>query len=188
MNQVQIQEVVGPGMRKLLVVVLVLFAILIVDSVLLATVTFVEWRRGIELQNMAYQSVFLVHLALGFLITAPALVFAVLHLRRAIGRPKPAGGTSGVDVVHRGPCSPGYRRVVDTWITTDGSPAPVDAHGVVLVPCDSPPCRLLVICTAPSGRSENSMENRYRYHRRKPDAECRRGLDSGTRRIQHTHG
>ena len=87
MNQVQIQEVVGPGMRKLLVVVLVLFAILIVDSVLLATVTFVEWRRGIELQNVAYQSVFLVHLALGFLITAPALIFAAMHLRRAIGRP-----------------------------------------------------------------------------------------------------
>jgi tetratricopeptide (TPR) repeat protein len=83
------QDVVGPGLRKLLIAVLVLFAMLIVDSVYLATVTFLEWFQDVELQSVVYQSAFLVHLALGFLITVPALVFAIIHLRRAIGRPNP---------------------------------------------------------------------------------------------------
>ncbi len=79
--------VVGPGMRKLLVVVLSLFAILVVDSAYLGTIAFLEWFQGVSLQGVGYQSAFLVHLVLGFVIIVPAIVSAVMHLRRAIGRP-----------------------------------------------------------------------------------------------------
>lgn len=87
MTEVRNLEVVGPGMHKLLVVVLVLFAILVVDSVYLGTITFLEWRQGIGLQGVVYQSAFLVHLALGFLIIVPAIVYALMHLSRAILQP-----------------------------------------------------------------------------------------------------
>ena len=80
-------EVVGPGMRKLLVVVLVLFAILVVDSVYLGAITFLQWLEDVNLEDAVYQSAFLVHLALGFAIVIPAIVYAILHLRRAIGQP-----------------------------------------------------------------------------------------------------
>ena len=49
------QEVVGPGMRKLLVVVLVLFAILVVDSVYLGAITFLQWLEDVNLEDAVYQ-------------------------------------------------------------------------------------------------------------------------------------
>lgn len=79
--------VVGPGMRKLLVVVLGLFAILVVDSAYLATIALLEWWQGTSLQGVGYQAAFLVHLTLGFAIIVPAIVYALMHMRRAIGRP-----------------------------------------------------------------------------------------------------
>ena len=87
MTGARAQEVVGPNMRKLLVVVLVLFAILVVDSVYLGAITFMQWLRDVNLEDVIYQSVFLVHLALGLAIIIPSLVFAGLHLKRAIELP-----------------------------------------------------------------------------------------------------
>ncbi|MCZ6710506.1 MAG: multiheme c-type cytochrome [Gammaproteobacteria bacterium] len=80
-------DVVGPGMRKLLLVVLVLFAVLVVDSVYLGAITFLQWLNGVNLEDEVYQSAFLVHLALGFAIVVPAIVYAILHLRRAFDQP-----------------------------------------------------------------------------------------------------
>ncbi|TDJ39050.1 MAG: hypothetical protein E2O61_03420, partial [Gammaproteobacteria bacterium] len=80
-------QVVGPGMRKLLVVVLVGFAVLVVDSVYLGAITFLQWLNDVNLEDEVYQSAFLVHLALGFAIVVPAIVYAILHLRRAYDRP-----------------------------------------------------------------------------------------------------
>ncbi|MBC80648.1 MAG: hypothetical protein CMQ33_07425 [Gammaproteobacteria bacterium] len=80
-------DVVSPALRKLLVVLLVLFAVLVVDSVYLGSITFLEWIKGIGYQGAAYQFAFLVHLALGFLVTIPVIVFVVLHLCRALDRP-----------------------------------------------------------------------------------------------------
>ena len=74
-------------MRKLLLVVLVLFAILVVDSVYLGAVTFLQWLDDVNLEDVVYQSAFLVHLALGFVIVVPAIVYAILHLRRAFHQP-----------------------------------------------------------------------------------------------------
>ena len=83
----QSTEVVGPGLRKLLVAVLVLFSLLVVDSVYLATITFLQWLNDVTLENAVYQTAFLAHLVLGIVIIVPSIVYAILHLRRAIDRP-----------------------------------------------------------------------------------------------------
>ena len=80
-------EVVGPRLRKLLVAVLVLFALLAVNSIYLGAVSLLQWFEGASREGPLYQSMFLVHLALGFTIALPAVVYAVLHLRRAVHRP-----------------------------------------------------------------------------------------------------
>ena len=79
--------VVTPGMHRLLAALLIAFAILVVDSVYLGTISFLEWRSGETLQGFTYQIAFLLHLALGFAIIAPALVYSFMHLRRALHRP-----------------------------------------------------------------------------------------------------
>ena len=87
MNHPGVPEVVGPALRKLLVAVLVLFALLIVNSIYLGAVSLLQWFEGESLEGPLYQSMFLLHLALGLAITLPVIVYAVLHLRRAIHRP-----------------------------------------------------------------------------------------------------
>ena len=82
-----IQPVVGRRLRKLLLVVLALFALLVVNSAYLGAVTWRQWLTGELLEDAAYQAMFLAHLALGLLIIAPAVIYGALHLRRAIGRP-----------------------------------------------------------------------------------------------------
>ena len=81
------RPVVGPRLRKLLLAVLALFALLVVNSAYLGAVTWRQWLTGAMLEDAAYQAMFLAHLALGLLITVPAIVYGALHLRRAIGRP-----------------------------------------------------------------------------------------------------
>ena len=82
-----IHPVVGPRLRKLLFVVLGLFALLVVNSAYLGAVTWRQWLTGNLLEDAAYQAMFLAHLALGFVIIAPAVCYGALHLRRAIHRP-----------------------------------------------------------------------------------------------------
>ena len=81
------KPVVGPWMRKLLLAVLALFALLTVNSTYLGAVTWRQWWSGESLEDALYQTMFLAHLALGLLIVVPALVYGVMHLRRAIHRP-----------------------------------------------------------------------------------------------------
>lgn len=79
--------VVTPGLRRLLTVVLVLFVLLAVNSLYLVGITGAESAAGRSIQNTAYLYMFLAHLALGILITAPILSFGLLHLKRAWRRP-----------------------------------------------------------------------------------------------------
>lgn len=79
--------VITQGMRRLLVVVLVVISLLVVDSVYLGVVSFVQWLTGQVIENAFYQVMFLVHLVLGVLVIVPTLVFGAMHLRRAISRP-----------------------------------------------------------------------------------------------------
>lgn len=81
------QLVVTNPMRRLLLAVLVAVAVLIINSVYLATVSLIQWWTNEPLENAFYQSMFLFHLVLGLGVVLPALVFIGMHLRRAIQRP-----------------------------------------------------------------------------------------------------
>ncbi len=81
-----IGHVVTPGMRKLLLVVFVLVALLVINSVYLVLVSLVQQETNEFFENAFYQSMFLVHLLLGLGVILPTLVFVGLHLRRAWGR------------------------------------------------------------------------------------------------------
>jgi tetratricopeptide (TPR) repeat protein/cytochrome b561 len=79
--------VVGPRLSRLLKVAFLLFGLLAVNSLYLASVTLVEELSGDLYQDFLYQVMFLLHLVLGFLIILPAVIFGALHLRNAWPRP-----------------------------------------------------------------------------------------------------
>ncbi len=74
---------VGPRLRRLLGVVFALFAVLVVNSAYLVSIT----AAGPEYQDYFYQWMFLLHLVLGLAIAGPVVVFGILHIRNAHDRP-----------------------------------------------------------------------------------------------------
>ncbi len=83
--------VVGPRLRRLLIGVLLLFALLSVNSIYLGAITLIEWQSGVILQNYFYQWMFLGHLVLGLLLVVPAIAYGVIHMRNAYDRPNRPG-------------------------------------------------------------------------------------------------
>ncbi|AKS42967.1 tetratricopeptide repeat protein [Wenzhouxiangella marina] len=83
----RVRRAVGPRLRVLLVFVLALFALLLVNSLYLGGVTWLEWYSGETYQDFNYQAMFLFHLAAGLLLLLPALVFMGLHMRNTWSRP-----------------------------------------------------------------------------------------------------
>jgi len=81
------RKAVGPKLKRLLVVVLALFALLLVNSVYLGGVTLLEHLSGETYQDYTYQLMFLFHLVAGLAIVVPALVFIGLHMRNTWRRP-----------------------------------------------------------------------------------------------------
>ncbi len=79
--------VITRRLGKLLDVVFLLFALLVINSVYLATITLLETATGELYQDYFYLLMFLFHLLLGLLITVPVIVFALGHMRRAVQRP-----------------------------------------------------------------------------------------------------
>lgn len=79
--------VVGPRLRVLLLIVFGLFALLGVNSAYLGAVTFLEWRTGVEYQNYFYLLMFAAHIVMGLLITAPVVLFGILHAKNGLNRP-----------------------------------------------------------------------------------------------------
>lgn len=75
--------VLGPRLRPLLTLLFLLFALLAVNSLYLATITVAEAVSGETLQGYVYLVMVLVHLALGLLLIPVFLVFVGGHLRRA---------------------------------------------------------------------------------------------------------
>jgi tetratricopeptide (TPR) repeat protein len=71
---------VGPRLKKLLLVVFSLVALLGANSLYLVSITFMEWWMGLTYQNYFYQVMFLLHLALGLLLLLPFLAFGIIHL------------------------------------------------------------------------------------------------------------
>ena len=76
----------GPGLKKLLFVVLALVALLGANSLYLVAITILEWWKGLTYQNYFYQVMFLLHLALGLLLILPFVLFGVTHLVTARNR------------------------------------------------------------------------------------------------------
>lgn len=68
---------VGPKLKKLLAVVFGLFALLVVNSVYLASISV----AGTQYQNWFYLNMFALHLVLGLLIIVPVIAFGVAHIR-----------------------------------------------------------------------------------------------------------
>ena len=79
--------VVGPKLKRVLALVLALFALLVVNSVYLVGVTITEWATGKTYQDWFYLIMFLVHLGLGLAIVVPVVVFGIVHIRNARNRP-----------------------------------------------------------------------------------------------------
>ena len=79
-------RVVTPRLRKLLYLVFALFAILGANAMYLSSVTFLSWISSVQTgqpvsyENLFYQYMFLLHLALGLLLIVPFIVFGVMHL------------------------------------------------------------------------------------------------------------
>ena len=76
------RKAVGSRLKKLLYVVFGLFALLGVNSVYLAAITFAEWVKGETFQNYFYQWMILGHLTLGLLITLPVPSVAGIQLEQ----------------------------------------------------------------------------------------------------------
>ncbi len=80
-------EAIGPGLKKLLFVVLGLFAVMGVNSIYLVSVTIAEWSSGEVLQNYFSLWMFLLHLVLGLIMTPIVIVFGVLHIKNTYDFP-----------------------------------------------------------------------------------------------------
>ncbi|UCB53952.1 MAG: tetratricopeptide repeat protein [Thiotrichales bacterium] len=78
--------VISPGFRWLLTVVFTLFALIVVNSIYLGSVTLLEHFSGQVYQDYFYLLMFLVHLFLGLVLVLPFCIFGILHARRAIKR------------------------------------------------------------------------------------------------------
>ena len=87
---------VGPRLKWLLAAVFGLFALLVVNSVYLSSITFLEWKSGITLQGQFYLWNFLAHLVLGFAIIIPTIIFGALHWRNVSSRPNPRAIAAGI--------------------------------------------------------------------------------------------
>ena len=74
------RKAIGPRLRPVLVILLVLVAVLGANSAYLAGVTFLEWTGGVSYQTPFYMLMFLGHLVLGLLIVVPFVGFAVPHI------------------------------------------------------------------------------------------------------------
>ena len=82
-RRLQLLPPVGPRLRKLLTVVLGLFALLAVNALYLVSTSVLEWLTGQTYQNWFYLVNFLVHLVLGLLLVVPFVVYGALHIRAA---------------------------------------------------------------------------------------------------------
>ena len=86
-RRVRYVPAVGPRLKRLLALVLGLFALLAVNSVYLISITTLERASGETYQNYFYQYMFLGHLALGLALVVPVVVFGLVHMRNARHRP-----------------------------------------------------------------------------------------------------
>ena len=78
---------VGPGLRPLLWVILIGFAVLFANGFYLSSVTALTWYKGTTQQTFFYMIMVILHLAVGFTIIIPVLIFGFAHLFTSWKRP-----------------------------------------------------------------------------------------------------
>src|SRR3954466_5149553 len=87
---------VGPRLRPLLWIILGGFALLGANGVYLASVTGLTWWLGTTQQTPFYMLMVFLHLALGFLLIVPFLIFGFVHLATSWKRPNKAAVRYGL--------------------------------------------------------------------------------------------
>ena len=86
----------SPFLRKVLAIMFTLFAIMMMNSAYLGSVSVVEQATGRDLQGYFYLLMFLFHLAVGLLAVSPVLLYGPLHFRRARNHPNTHAKWAGV--------------------------------------------------------------------------------------------
>src|SRR5262249_55649284 len=87
---------IGPGLRPLLWVILISFAVLGANGFYLSSVTALTWYLGTTQQTYFYMIMIWLHLVLGFLLIVPFLVFGFAHLATSWKRPNRAAVRFGL--------------------------------------------------------------------------------------------
>ena len=77
---------VGPKLRVVLTVVFALFSIIVINSLYLSIVTFMEWLTNKSLQDQTYLFMLLLHLILGLLLIIPVLIYGFIHISNTKNR------------------------------------------------------------------------------------------------------
>ena len=96
-----------PAAEAPLWVILVGFALLGANGFYLSSVTALTWWLGTTQQTYFYLLMVLLHLALGFALIVPFLVFGLAHLATSWKRPNRAAVRYGLGLAGRGPGGPG---------------------------------------------------------------------------------
>jgi len=71
---------VGPKLKIVLKFVFLLFALLVINSIYLSAITYIEWLTDKSLQDQTYLIMFLLHLALGLLLIVPFIIYGFIHM------------------------------------------------------------------------------------------------------------
>lgn len=81
-----VRKAIGPRLRIVFTIMLVLLAIIAANSAYLVGVKVLEWWTKQTYQDYFYICMFLMHIVVGVLIVVPFLVFGVIHMRNTKDR------------------------------------------------------------------------------------------------------
>jgi len=87
---------VNPFLRIVLTIMFTLFAVMMMNSAYLGTISILQQATGRDLQGYFYLLMFLFHLAIGLLAVLPVLLYGPLHFRRARHHPNTHAKWAGV--------------------------------------------------------------------------------------------
>ena len=81
-----VRKAIGPRLRVVFTIMLVLLATIAANSVYLIGVKTLEWWTSQTYQDFFYICMFLMHIVVGILIVVPFLVFGFVHMRNTKDR------------------------------------------------------------------------------------------------------
>jgi tetratricopeptide (TPR) repeat protein len=88
----------SPFLRKVLTIMLALFAIMMMNSAYLVAIATLEQVTERDLQGYFYLLMFLFHLAVGLLAVLPVILYGPLHFRRAHNHPNAHAKWAGISL------------------------------------------------------------------------------------------